>query len=91
MELNYAGVDNTTSSDNTATGRERFLRYIAGHTTIASRAQRTTFIPQHIPYSETPESNFPHENDHDQAGNLKRQIQPLLVDSGKHLILKIQP
>jgi cytochrome c oxidase subunit 1 len=21
------------------------------------------FIPQHIPYSETPESNFPHEND----------------------------
>jgi len=21
------------------------------------------FIPQHIPYSETPESNLPHEND----------------------------
>ena len=45
------------------TGLETFQRYIDGLMISVSLVQKKIFIAQHIPFSETLESNFPHEND----------------------------
>ena len=41
------------------------------------------FIPQHVPYSETPESNLPHENDLIKLEGLYDE-DPIIVDDSEH-------
>lgn len=42
------------------------------------------FIPQNIPYSETPESNLPHENELIKLEEAERQRPPATEDTHKH-------